>query len=153
LQSGEQKSSDIAIGWLTVFAWIFEVAAVQAVLANIVTALITFNNDSYIHRGWHTALLIWLFILLPFLPNIWFRKLLNAFEILSGLCCVIFFIVNIITLTVLAERSTPAFVFKMLIHESPGWTNPGVAWCVGFLAPVSALVGELFQPYPTRYKN
>jgi hypothetical protein len=143
LEESERPNNDI--GWLTVFAWMFEVAAVQTVLANQVTALIIFNNDSYEHKGWHTTLLIWLFIALPLLPNLFFRKLLNVFEIFSGICCVLFFFVNIILLAALAQKSDNAFVFKTLIHESPGWTNPGLAWCVGFLSPVSALIGESLQ--------
>jgi hypothetical protein len=88
-------------------------------------------------------LIVCLFILLPLLPNLWFRKLLNAFEITSGVCCVVFFLVNIAVLGALAPRNTTAFVFKTLIHEAPGWSNPGVAWCLGLLTPVSALIGGI----------
>jgi choline transport protein len=74
--------------------------------------------------------------------NLWFRKLLNAFEVAGGICCIVFFLINVITLGVLAEKTTTDFVFKTLIHEAPGWSNPGIAWCLGLLAPVSALIGS-----------
>jgi choline transport protein len=132
---------------LTTFAWIFTVSAAQAALANIVTALIRFNNDDYVPHRWHTTLIICLFILLPLLPNLFFRKLLNAFEITGGICCIVFFIINIVTLTVLSPRSSNEFVWKTLIHESPGWSNPGIAWCLGLITPVSALIGKTARRY------
>jgi amino acid transporter len=129
-------------GWITVAAWIFSVAAVPAMLANLVTALIIFNNESYVLQRWHTSMLMWLFILLPLFFNLWFRKLINIMETVGGICFVIGFIINIITLTLLAKRSTNDFVWKTLTHESPGWTNPGIAWSIGLLTVTGPLTGS-----------
>ncbi|KAF2673819.1 amino acid transporter [Microthyrium microscopicum] len=128
-------------GWLTVAAWIFTTAAGPASLANIVEALIIFNNDSYVPERWHVALLMWFFILVPFVLNLWLRKVLNALESLGGIIHVIFFIVNIIVLSVLARRSTTDFVFKTLTHDISGWTNPGVAFGLGLLTMTFPLGG------------
>lgn len=117
---------DLILGWLTVFAWIFTASAVQAGLANMTTALIIFHNEDYVLKRWHTTLIIFLWILLPLLPNIWFRKFLNVFENTAGACCILFFLINIITLSVLGKRSENSFVWKTLFHES-GWKNPGIA--------------------------
>jgi choline transport protein len=114
-----------------------------------VTSLIIFNNDTYVLHRWHTAMLMWLFILLALLFNLWLRKLINVFELLGGVSHVLFFIANISTLVILASRSTNDFVFKTLVHENPGWTNPTIAWGVGLLTVTAPLVGKIQQSYLT----
>jgi choline transport protein len=73
--------------------------------------------------------------------NLWFRQLLNTFELLGGLLHIIFFIASIITLVVLARRSTPDFVFNTLTTGQSGWTNPGVSWGLGLLTVTFAVSG------------
>jgi len=128
-------------GWLTTFAWIFVVAATQATLSNISTALISFNHPDYVIQRWHTTLFICLFIILPLIPNFFFRRIIAVFETTSGIACIVFFIIHMITLLVLGRGSDDAFVWKNLIHSAPYWTNPGIAWCIGLLSPVTALLG------------
>ncbi len=95
-----------------------------------------FNSESYVVKRWHTAMLMWLFTIMPSIFNLWLRKLLGTFETIGGICHVVFFIVNIITLTVLARRSTTDYVFKTLTNDVSGWTNPAVAWVIGLLTVV-----------------
>lgn len=128
-------------GWLTTFAWIFTVSASQAICSYIITALIIFNNEDYVLHRWHTSLIICCFILLSLLPNLWFRTLMKAFELTGGVCCFMFFIIHIIVLSTLGSTSSNKFVWGTLFHEAPGWSNPGIAWCLGLLAPTSALIG------------
>jgi hypothetical protein len=63
---------------------------------------------------------MWALILVPFIFNLFFRKLLNAFELIGGICHFLFFIIAIVTLSVLAERSTPQFVFQNLTQGLSG---------------------------------
>jgi amino acid transporter len=89
---------------------------------------------------------MWGVILIPFVFNLWFRKVLNAFEILAGVLHIVFFIVSIITLAVLGKRSSTDFVFKTLIYDESGWSNKGVCWGLGLLTvtfPVSGVDGVL----------
>lgn len=91
--------------------------------------------------------MMWGFILLPLVFNLYFRKLLNSMETTGGILHIVFFFVNIIVLTVLARRSTTDFDFKTLVTGGSGWTNPGISFCVGLLTvvfPVAAMVLVLF---------
>jgi hypothetical protein len=128
---------------MTVFAWITATAASPAYLANIVQGMIIFNYDSYEPQRWHGTLLMWAFILVPVIWNLWFRRLLNTLEMIGGICHVIFFIVSVITLAVLARRSSADYVFKTLTHDLSGWTNPCVAWSIGLLTVAFPITGEL----------
>jgi hypothetical protein len=122
---------------------VFTAATNPATLANMSTALLVFNNDSYTPKAWHTAMFMWLFICVPVLFNLWFRKLINTFETIGGICHVVLFIVNIVILTVLAKRSTNDYVFKTLTHDVSGWTNPAVAWGIGLLTVTFPISGEI----------
>lgn len=128
-------------GWLTVAAWIFTTAAGPASVANIITGLMVFNTDDYEAKRWHTAMFMWLFILIPVVLNLWFRKVLNTLESMGGILHILFFFVNIITLSVMARRSSVDFVFKTLTHDLSGWTNPGVAFGLGLLTMTFPIAG------------
>jgi choline transport protein len=65
---------------------------------------------------------------------------------IGGICHVVFFLVSIITLVVLAEKSSAAFVFNNLWHNVSGWNNPGVAFSIGLITvtfPITAFDGVL----------
>ena len=129
------------LGWLTIFAWVTGGASGPAIIANIITGLAIFNYEDYVPQRWQTTLIIWALTLLPFILNLWFRKLLNAFELIGGICHFLFFIIAIVTLSVLAERSTPQFVFRNFTRGISGWENPGVTWGIGLLASAFAVNG------------
>jgi len=89
---------------------------------------------------------MWLFIITPVIVNLWFRKLLNSFQIIGGVCHVVFFLASIISLVVLADHSTTDYVFRTVTHDITGWTNPGVAFGLGLLTmtfPVGGADGLL----------
>jgi len=135
------ECSRVSLGWLTVFAWVVNCAGPPAIISNIITALAVFNYDTYQLKAWHTTLIMWALILVPFVFNLWFRQLLNTLELLGGLLHIIFFITSIITLVVLARRSTPDFVFNTLTTGQSGWNNPGVCWGLGLLTVTFAVSG------------
>ena len=85
---------------------------------------------------------MWALVLVPFILNLWFRKLLNVFELLGGFFHIIFFIISLVTLVVTAQRSTTHFVFETLTHNVSGWENPVVAWGLGLLTVVSPITGK-----------
>ena len=88
-------------------------------------------------------MMMWAFIVIPLVANIYFRKVLNALETFGGILHIVFFIVSIITLAVMAQRSTNDFVFKTLVTGVSGWTNPGVSFGIGLLTVVFPLAGEI----------
>jgi peptidoglycan/LPS O-acetylase OafA/YrhL len=85
---------------------------------------------------------MWAFCLVLFVGNFWLKRLLNILEAIAAICHVVFFLVSIITLLAMAQRSTASFVFKTLIHNAPGWTNPGAAWGIGLLTVTYSLAGR-----------
>jgi hypothetical protein len=135
------RDADTSLGWLTVGAWIISCAAVAGVLANIIIGIAVFNNENYVPKSWHTALLMWAVLAVPFLFNLYFRQLLNVFELVGGIFHIIFFITSIITLVVLASRSTVDFVFNTLTTGLSGWNNPGVCWGLGLLTLTFSISG------------
>lgn len=137
----------IALGWITVFAWMTNVGGSLVVLASMVQGLIIFNDATYVPQGWHAALLMWAFIAVPVACNLWLRRTFNTLETIGGVCHVVFFFACTITLVVLARRSTADFVFTTLIHDVSGWTNPAAAWSIGLLTvtfPITSKSGDMY---------
>lgn len=145
--------------WITVWAWITVTAASPAYLSNIVTGLVVFNYPEYEPQRWHGTLIMWAFVVLPVVWNFWFRKMLNTLEMIGGICHVVFFIISIVTLVVLAERSTASFVFNNLWNSYSGWENPGVAFSLGIITvtfPITSFDGVLHMsksPFVSQYHN
>lgn len=127
-------------------------AASPAYLSNIVTGLVVFNYPEYEPQRWHGTLIMWAFVILPVVWNFWFRKMLNTLEMIGGICHVLFFIVSLVTLVVLAERSTASFVFNNLWNSYSGWENPGVAFSLGIITvtfPITSFDGVLHMSKST----
>jgi MFS superfamily sulfate permease-like transporter len=103
-----------------------------------------FNGESYVYHRWHTALLMWIFTLVPLVFNIWFKKLVNIMETIGIIIHVVAFIVSIITLASLAERSTNDFVWNTIVNDISGWTNKGAAFGIGLLTMVNSLIGKIY---------
>jgi len=133
---------DNVAGWITVFAWITTTAASPAYLANVVQGLVIFNYPTYEPQRWHATMIMWAFIFVPVIWNLWFRRLLNTLEMVGGICHVVFFITAVVTLAVLARRSSTEFVFNTLTHDLSGWTNPTVAWSIGLLTVAFPITGQ-----------
>lgn len=69
------------------------------------------------------------------------RRLLVALELIGGTCHFLFFIVTVVTLAVLAPRSTSEFVWTTSVSGASGWNAPGVTFCLGLLSPAFAVAG------------
>ncbi|PVH93649.1 amino acid transporter [Periconia macrospinosa] len=128
-------------GWITVFAWICSCTSNPALVSNVIVSLAVFNNPEYVPKRWHTTLIMCAVTVFPFVGNLWLRRIINPLEALGAVCHVVFFFASIITLAVLAQRSTTAYVFHTLTNDVSGWTNPVVAWGVGLLTVTYPLTG------------
>lgn len=139
--------------WITVWAWITVTAASPAYLSNIVTGLAIFNYPDYIPQRWHGTLIMWGFVVVPVVWNFWFRSKLNTIEMIGRICHAVFFVISIITLVVLAEKSSAGFVFNTLWHGISGWNNPGVAFSIGLITvtfPITSFDGILHMSKCTK---
>jgi len=115
-------------------------------LANVTAALLTFHNPTYEGKSWHITLLMWAFIIVAVGGNLFLRRILNVFEVIAGICHVLFVIAAIIVLTTLGNRTNSEFVFTTLINDVSGWSNPGVSWNLGLITvvlPLSSFDGIL----------
>jgi choline transport protein len=136
-------------GWVTVFAWQATATSLNYLIAAQIQGLVVLNfSDSYVFQRWHGTLLMWAISLVVLVINIWSIKLLPAIEMLAGICHVVFFVVLLVTLVVLAPKSSPEFVFTTLISDQSGWNNPGISWCIGLLTVTWCFVGMLNLPLP-----
>ena len=103
--------------------------------------IIVLNNPGYVYQRWHGTLIMWALLILTFVVNVWFIKLLPLIELLGGICHVTFFIALLVTLVCLAPRSSADFVFTTLLNEG-GWKSDGISWCIGLLTVTFCFVGE-----------
>lgn len=130
-------------GWITVFAWQATAASLNFLIAAQIQGLVVLNfPDSYASQRWHGTLLIWAITLVVLSVNVWCIKILPVIELIAGICHVAFFIALLVTLVVLAPKSSPDFVFTRLINDQSGWTNPGISWCLGLLTVTWCFVGR-----------
>jgi choline transport protein len=106
-------------------------------------SIATFNYETYTPQRWHSTLVMWAVVIIPFIFNLWFRKFLNTFEIAGGICHAIFFIVSMGVLIGMGKRTSTDYVFKTLTHDLSGWNNPGVAWSLGLLTVTFSMSGRL----------
>lgn len=128
-------------GWLTVFAWLVGIAPGPNILAATVTGIITFYDDTYLVKWWHTTLLTIAFLAMSVFFNLFLRRILGILETIGGVTHVLFFVITITILTTMAERSTPSFVFTTVVSGVSGWESPGLCWNLGvaplILAPIN----------------
>lgn len=101
-------------------------------LVNTVSGLIIFNYADYEPQRWHVTLLLIGFTLTMMVLNLGLRRVVNPLENIGGVLHVLLFVIIIVVLVTLSERSSSEFVFQTLTTES-GWNNPGVAWSIGLL--------------------
>ena len=81
-------------------------------------------------------------MIVPFIFNLWFRKVLDTFEMAGGILHIVLFIVFIVVLIVFGPKSDPDFVFKTLISDVSGWNSPGVSWGLGLLTVTFSVTGK-----------
>jgi choline transport protein len=124
-----------------VFAWLFTAATVPATIMNIISGLAIFNYPEYTPERWHQAAIMWALIILPVLFNLYFKKVLDVFEIIGGVGHILFFIIQVVTLVTMGRRSTNDFVFQTLTTGQSGWTNPGVCFGLGLLTVTYPVAG------------
>ena len=92
------------------------------------------------------ALYMMAFALIPLVSNLYFRHILNTLETIGGVLHVVFFIVTIVTLGTMAQRTTTDYVFKTITTGISSWTNPGISFGIGLLTVIFPLAGDSRPP-------
>jgi choline transport protein len=107
----------------------------------MVQGLIILNDPTYVPKRWHGTLLYWAVLALALVVNIFGIRILPQVQNLSMVLHVVLFIVLfVIILVVSPTKNSASFVFTDFENES-GWSNNGVAWCIGMLSSAYVMVG------------
>jgi choline transport protein len=79
------------------------------------------------------------------LINLYCYKLLPKLEIIVMTLHILFFVVMFtVVLVIPPSRNSADFVFTSFINNT-GWSNDGVAWCIGLLTSAYVMVG-MYSP-------
>jgi amino acid transporter len=134
--------TNIKAGWITTAAWCFACGGPPSIIANIIMSLADFNIEVYEPKRWHTTLIMIATMFIPFIFNLWFRRVLDTFEMVAGVLHIILFIIFVVVFIVFGPTSDPEFVFQTLISDASGWDNPGVSWGLGLLTVTFSVTGK-----------
>ena len=108
----------------------------------MIQSLVQFNHESYISERWHGTMIYWAIVLLATLVSVFSNKMLPLIQNLTLLFHVVAFVIVLVVIcTVSPTRHTTAFVFTESMNNS-GWSNDGVAWCIGMLSSCYVLIGK-----------
>ncbi|KAF2428690.1 amino acid transporter, partial [Tothia fuscella] len=122
-------------------SWVASCALTPFVLGTLVQGMVIFNNPDYVPERWHGTLIMWCFIILPVVCNLYARRILVVLEIMGGIFHLVFFICVMAVLVVMSRRSSNEFVWATSVNNITGWTNPGAAFSIGLLSPVFVVSG------------
>lgn len=107
----------------------------------IVQGLAIQFNPSYIPQRWQSTLIGWAVMVLPFLGNVFSRRILVRLELVAGVANILFFFIIVIVLGAMAPRSPASFVFATTFTGLSGWKSRGIQWCIGLLSAAFPLQG------------
>lgn len=113
-------------GWLTCAAWIATVAQPAYFLATLTQGTVVLNHDTYMPAGWHGTLMAWGVLVIVVFTNLFARRLLPTIEVIGAITHVSFFIIFVVTLAILAPKSSATFVFGTNSFGLSGWQNQTV---------------------------
>lgn len=103
--------------------------------------VLNYSPDSYTFERWHGTLLYWAILAFSALVNIYGSRALPIIENLTmALHVMLFFVLLIVMCVVSPTKNSAAFVFGNFQNQS-GWSNDGIAWCIGLLSSCYVLIG------------
>lgn len=108
----------------------------------MIQGIITLDDPSYDPQRWHGTFIYWGLLLISMGINVWGPRVITLVETFSLLIHVLaFFVLFIVMWVVAPERHTASFVF-ITFQNNSGWSNDGVAWCIGMLSSCYVLTGK-----------
>ena len=135
-------------GYFTLMGWTALTASAPYASANLIQGLISLSDPSYEPTRWKTTLIYMCILIMAFVFNQWFSKMLPMLEQFIMAVHILFWVGILIAVCVLPEtRNSAGFVFgSEAAVNLTGWDNDGVAWCLGLLTSAYILVGEFGGP-------
>ncbi|KAK5165170.1 uncharacterized protein LTR77_009268 [Saxophila tyrrhenica] len=127
-------------GWITWFSWISLLCSVVNTCANITTALVGISYPDYAPQGWHTLLIMYAYLIVFGLMNMYLFWIIPWVEFLAGILHVVLWIVFTTVLLTLAPRHSSHFVF-FEGSKVGGWQNDFVSFNLGIILITWGFVG------------
>lgn len=130
-------------GWLTLLAWLTAVTASPAYLANGTLSLVELWRPDWVAAPWVTTLVMWVYLILPVIMNLWFRKLIKPLELVGAVSHALFPFIIMIWLLVSGPRSTNDQVWTNITYgqDVSGWTSPFLAFGIGLVPSAFSTAG------------
>lgn len=125
---------------MTWFSWISLLAGVTNILANIVTVIVGASYPDMVFTGWHVILIMYAFLVVLGLLNMYAFWLIPWLELMAGLLHVILWLVYAVVLLSLASRHSSSFVWFEKSNMS-GWSNDFVSFNLGTILITWGFVG------------
>ncbi|PIA93441.1 Choline transport protein [Cercospora beticola] len=149
-------------GWWNCVAWIFGCSSTSLAAANAVIAMYNLYHPEYVLQRWH-VFIAFLFIIWTDNAIIMFgQKYLARCATASGIICVLFFLVSLLTVAIMPSRTgagyaTNAFVWTEF-QNLTGWSSNGLVFLMGVLNGAYAVgtpdaVCHLCEECPQPKKN
>jgi choline transport protein len=108
----------------------------------MIQGLLVLNDEHYTFERWHGTLIYWAILAWSAVVNIRGVRLFSLIENLSLVFHVGTFIIVLVVVCVVSPTKHKAnFVFRDSINDS-GWSNNGIAWCIGLLSSCYVLIGD-----------
>jgi choline transport protein len=131
-------------GWITWFSWISLLAGVVNIAANITVTLAAAQYPEWVPQGWHTVLIMYAYLVVMALLNMYAFWLIPWVEMLNGLLHIILWIVFVSILVTMAPRHSAEWVFLEKSNLS-GWNNDFVSFNLGIILVTWGFVGEYYH--------
>jgi choline transport protein len=122
--------------------WHTGIAAGGYIFANMLIGLLALNHEGYSSRPFHGTLIVIAVTVVCMVFNTFFAKKLPLIEGIILVLHVFGFFAILIPLWVLSPRSPASVVFGPL-QDNGGWGSKGLAYLVGLIGPIYALMGKI----------
>ena len=129
------------IGWLCVLGWQTGIPSIGYIAGTQIQGMIVLNNPNYVPERWHGTLLVLAVATFSIIFNTLLARKLPLVEGTVLVLHIFGFFAILITLWVLAPRSSASEVFGTF-QDNAGWGNIGLSCLVGQLAPIFSLLGS-----------
>ena len=128
---------------MTLLAWLTAVTASPAYLANGTLSLVELWRPDWTAASWVTTLVMWVYLVIPVVMNLWFRKLIKPLELIGAVSHALFPFIILIWLLVSGPRSTDDQVWTNITYgkDVSGWTSPFLAFGIGLVPSAFSTAG------------
>lgn len=121
--------------------WVAVTGSAPFICGTLIQGLLILNVSSYEPERWHGTLFYWFILILCTVACTLCSNVLPLLQKLSMTLHVVLFLALIITMSVVSPaKNTTEFVFTTFYNYS-GWSNDGLAWCIGLLSSAYVLIG------------